>query len=492
MKYAIAAGHNATADTAEAILLAGGNAVDAAIAAYLTAFVAEPCMASGGGGAFANIRSADGKMWLVDFFCQTPKVKKPVAALEFEPIEVDFGTAKEVFYTGKGSVGVPGSFAGLFAMHERFGTIPMKELVQLPIQYAKEGALIDDFQSEDLELLKAILAVEETGRRLFYKNEKVRTKGDYIRMPDFANFLETIALEGVDLFYKGEIAQVITKSQEQGGYLTMADFEDYEVEFRRPLSFSYRGKKIFTNPLPSIGGSLLAHYLTELESFKFSERAFSNEHLKKLFTAFQNCESINRRPAALAKSLEQILSPNKKHGSTTHFNIVDQFGNAVSLTATVGEGSGIFIPGTDIQLNNMLGEGALMPDGFHSWDTDVRLSSMMAPTLMTDMEGQLELVTGTGGAGRIPAAITQVIHYLLDYEIPLEKAVNAPRVYLGEQTFNVEPGFEAEDLSGLDEVQLKNWNDQSLFFGGVHSIEVKADHFNASGDLRRDGVVRRN
>jgi len=490
MGYAIAAGHDATADTAQEILRNGGNAFDAAIAAFMTAFVAEPCMTSGGGGAFANVRKADGTCQLFDFFCQTPRYKRPVDELEFLPIEVDFGTTTELFHIGQGAVGVPGSIAGIFAMHKHLGSMPMKDLVQIPIQYAKEGVAVNAFQFQDMVLLKEILQFTDHGKHLFYKNDQLAQIGDQIKMPGLADFLDHIAREGSDLFYKGEIAQKIVAEQAAGGHLTMEDFEKYEVYIREPLKLKYRDKTILTNPLPSIGGSLVAHYLKYLESSNLAEFPMSKDFVNNLYHIFSKSEAINRRPSALAQSLSYLFDANKKHGSTSHFNIVDKWGNAISLTMTIGEGCGSFIEGTDIQLNNMLGEAALLPDGFHSWDTNVRLSSMMSPTITLDEKEQLEVVMGTGGAGRIPSAIAQVLHYLFDYKISIDEAVNHPRVYLGHGVFNLEPGFNHAFQVTDFGATLKSWEEQSLFFGGVHSILSRKGSLYASGDERRDGVIR--
>ncbi len=490
MSYAIAAGHDATADTAEEILRNGGNAFDAAIAAFMTSFVAEPCMSSGGGGAFAMIRKADGTCQLFDFFCQTPQFKRPVEQLDFSPIEVDFGTATEIFHIGQGSVGVPGSIAGIFALHQTLGSMPMKDLVQLPIQYAKEGIAINNFQSLDISLLKEILSYSEYGRELFCKEDTIKSVGDNIKMPAFADFLDFMASEGRDAFYKGEVAKKIVDGQQTGGHLTLEDFENYKVVVRDPLAFNYRGNHIYTNPLPSIGGSLMAHYLKYLEPLSLAEFPMSHDYVMNLLNVFSKAEAINRRPEYLEQSLNTLLSGNEKHGSTSHFNIVDRWGNAISLSMTIGEGSGCFVEGTDIQLNNMLGEAALLPDGFHSWTPNTRLSSMMSPTIVTDENHRLHVATGTGGASRIPAAIMQVLHYLLDYNLSVDEAVNNPRVHLGHNIFNLEPGLNTDMNQDHFANEIKQWNEQSLFFGGAHTILCQKNALYASGDERRDGVVR--
>ncbi len=493
MSFAIAAGHDATADTALEILKSGGNAFDAAIAAMMTAFVAEPGMASGGGGAFANIRKADGTCAIFDFFSQTPKQKRSLPGVDFFPIEVDFGTTIEIFHVGKGSTAVPGSIAGLFALHEHLGTMPMSRLVEIPIQYAKEGIQINAFQYYDYQLLENIFRIDPKAQSIFFKDGALKKIGEAIKMPGLAGFLEYMAEEGEAAFYKGEVAAKIIKDyREGGGYLTQEDFDDYKVIIRKPLSFGYKGKTILTNPFPSIGGKLMAHAMHYLEEQPIIGECLGDEHLKRLYTVLQKTDALGKYSHDLKASLNSILTKNKKHGSTSHFSIVDKWGNAISLTMTIGEGSGYFVDNTDIQLNNMLGEAALLPNGFHSWDPDTRLSSMMAPSIVLDKNQKLEIVTGSAGASRIASAITQLLHYLIDYKLSVEQAVNLPRVHLEHGAFNVEHGFRHNLKAAFFEDELKEWDSKSLFFGGAHSIYSRKGSLYASGDDRRDGVIRIN
>jgi gamma-glutamyltranspeptidase / glutathione hydrolase len=490
MSFAIAAGHDATADTALEILKSGGNAFDAAIAAMMTAFVAEPGMASGGGGAFANIRKADGTCLIFDFFSQTPRLKRPVKEVDFFPVEVDFGTTIEIFHVGKGATAVPGSIAGLFALHEQLGTVPMKRLVEIPIKYAREGVLITEFQHYDFQLLENIFRIDPKAQSLFFKNGELKNIGDSIKMPGLADFLEYMADEGAAAFYKGEIAAKIIKDHsEGGGYLTQEDFDNYEVIIRKPLAFRYKGKTILTNPFPSIGGKLIAHTMHYLEEEPLIGECLGDEHLKRLYKILQKTDALGKFSVDLKSSFNSIIK-NKKHGSTSHLSIVDKWSNAISLTMTNGEGSGYFVENTDIQLNNMLGESALVPSGFHSWDPDIRLSSMMAPTIVLGQNQSVEIVTGSAGASRIASAITQLLHYLIDYKLSVEQAVNLPRVHLEHGVFNMESGFKHNLKSTFFADELKEWQDKSLFFGGAHTILSRKGSLYASGDDRREGVIR--
>ena len=491
MSFAIAAGHDATADTALEILKSGGNAFDAAIAAMMTAFAAEPGMASCGGGAFANVRKAGDQCLIYDFFSQTPKYKRPVGEIDFFPIEVDFGTTIEVFHVGKGATAVPGMIAGLLTIHEQLGTIPLNRLVEIPIQYAKEGVQINQFQYYDYKLLENIFRIDPKAQPIFFKDGVLKNVGETIKMPGLADFLDLMAKEGAAAFYKGEIAgKIIRDYKEGGGYLSQEDFDDYEVIIRQPLEFEYKGKTIFTNPFPSIGGKLIAHTMHFLEEESLSSEVLGNEHLKKLYKALQKTDALGKSSHDLKSSLNEILNKNKKHGSTTQFSIVDKWDNAISLTMTIGEGCGYFVENTDIQMNNMLGEAALLPNGFHSWDPDIRLSSMMAPTIVLGQNQRTEIVTGSAGASRIASAISQLLHYLIDYKVSVEQAVNFPRVHLEHGVFNIESGFKHNLASTDFKEEFKEWDSKSLFFGGVHTILSRKGSLYASGDDRRDGVIR--
>ena len=477
---AIAAGHEITAETAAEIIKAGGNIFDAAIAAIMTAWVAEPCMASAGGGGFATIQTADGQFKVFDFFCQTPSNKRPVEEVEFYPVEIDFGATKEIFHIGRGATAVPGAVAGVFELHRLYGYMPFKELVQPAIEAAKAGVRLNNFQHIDLELLEPILGVSETGRAQFFKNNELKNVGDLIQMPFLADFLDFIAREGASAFYQGEVARkIVEDQQDNGGYLKMADFEQYKVIQRQPLVFSFQDRQILTNPLPSKGGNILKDFLKEWESETASVAWLEGSHLQKLHSIFHKVQ---------AKSIENGLPINEKRGSTTHLGIMDNQGNGISLTVSNGEGCGHFIENTDIQLNNMLGEAALMPNGFHNWQANTRMFSMMSPTLVSNKNNLLEMVLGSGGAGRIPYAIGQALINLIHFKQPLNEAVNAPRVHLQDDFFNVEPGFDTDKIPFFN--NQKMWEEQSMYFGGTHTVLFQEGKLDAVGDDRRDGVVK--
>jgi len=488
MNDAIAGGHGLTAQAAQDVLRAGGNAVDAAIAAFLMTWVAEPGMSSAGGGAFAMVCLDGEPAVLYDFFCQTPQRKRPLADVDFFPITIDFGDEQEVFHVGKGASAVPGAVAGVFALHERYGTMPMRELAQPAIEAAKQGVVVNDFHHFDFELVSPILRLDKRGEEIFYPNGKVPEVGERVYLSQMADFLEVMATEGRDLFYRGEIAQQIVSDYDSGGgFLTMADFEQYEVFVRKPLSFPYRGKMVFTNPEPSIGGTIIALTMAQFGEKLAKAHYLSAEHIHYLYEIFNKVDQLGKVPENLFRAIRQWQQ--KTWGSTTHFNVADKHGNAVSLSATIGEGCGYLVPGTDILMNNTLGEAVLLPHGFHSWRENVRLSSMMAPTIVLNEAHHPEIVLGTGGASRIAFAISQVLHLLIDHDLPIFDAVNAPRVHLEHGVLQVEVGFDDHPKADQLRHKLKIWQQQSLYFGGVHALRRVGNHWTAAGDQRRDGFA---
>ncbi len=492
----IAAGHPQTAAAATRIFEEGGNAFDAAVAALFATFATETCMSSVGGGGFANIVTADGQQQVIDFFCQTPRQKVLTHKLDFYPVDIDLGDTLETFHVGAGSSAVPGSVAGIYAMHKHLCTLPLKILIEPTIEIAKSGALVDDFQALDFKILETILRVHEDARPIWFRaDDNLKLEGDYLQMPQFADFLDSLVHEGADLFYKGEIARKVAKDYaEMGGQLTRADFEMYQVNYNRPLKLPYRNKTVLCNPAPSMGGALIALAMQRLSEKIIDYHYQDAKHIETLYQVYQYHNRLHSNPDFLKNELKQQgwftdYPETAKWGGTTHFSIADEHGNAVAITSSNGEGSGYMIPGTDIMMNNMLGEAALLPNGFHSWQADTRLTSMMSPTIVLDENQQVEIVTGSGGAGRIPGVILQVLHYLLDHKLPLEQAIDAPRLHLEHQVLNLEPGF-SDNIGHINiKEDINRWGDKALYFGGVHTIQRLPHGFEAIGDGRRSGVI---
>ncbi|MEB3311792.1 MAG: gamma-glutamyltransferase [Snowella sp.] len=509
-KGVIAAGHPKTAEAGRLMLELGGNAFDAAIAAVFAAFVVESTLTSAGGGGFLLAHTEDHQDLLFDFFCQTPRYPKPLFDIEFYPVELNFGGALQIFHIGKGAIAVPGALAGAFTVHQRLGKLPFTTVIEPAIDYARNGFILNSFNEFTHQLLEPILLGEPEGQELYAPSGKLLEQGDISYHHNFAQTLTYLAEKGIQDFYQGDIAHQIVKDLSSGGYLTLEDLQAYEVIVRKPLKLNYRGYELLTNPPPSSGGTLIAFALKLLESLDLKQLEWgSAEHLTLLSQVMRctNTARKNHYDEAIyqASLVEEFLSPANcqtyqqelqgvcnKLGSTTHISVMDDLGNAASVTTSNGEGSSYIVPGTGIMLNNMLGEADLNPQGFHHWQPNQRLSSMMSPTLVLK-NGRPEMVLGSGGSNRIRTAILQVISNCLDFDLPIAIAVNRSRIHWENQTLDLEPLNCPEVLNKLvfaDETRINLWDNLNMFFGGVHATRLSDNgELEGVGDPRRSGVA---
>jgi gamma-glutamyltranspeptidase/glutathione hydrolase len=488
----------------------GGNVFDAVVAAVMAAFVVESTLTSPAGGGFLLAHTQTGQNILFDFFTQTPQQKRDPAAIDFYPVQVNFGTVRQEFHIGLGSMAVPGAIGGLLHVHQRLGKLPRSVIVEPAIHYAKQGTAVSAFQTYCFEILSPILLSSAGSRQLFAPTGELPQIGSQFAMPDLADTLAFLAVEGARGFYHGEIAQQLVQDcQAKGGYLTLNDLAHYQVIERQPLTTTYRGTTFLTNPPPSAGGALIAFALALLNQIPLSDLPFgSTEHITCLARSMQRTNQARQQgfDAQLdAENVtEQLLHPDNlsiyglgampvnKWGSTTHLSAIDQDGNAASVTTSNGEGSGYVIPGTGIMMNNMLGEADLHPQGFHQWQENVRISSMMAPTMILQHD-KPAIVLGSGGSNRIRTAILQVISNLLDFDMPVEQAVGSPRIHWEAGVLNLEPGLDQLIIDRsqfpFDQV-IEPWQQRNMFFGGVHAV-TRSSHgeFAGAGDPRRNGSV---
>ncbi|NNE26347.1 MAG: hypothetical protein HKN09_05850 [Saprospiraceae bacterium] len=483
MPFAISAGHELTRDTAKLIIDNGGNAFDAAIAAYAVMFIAEPAMASAGASGFATTYFKEkNERKVFDFFSQTPIRKSKRDDIDYYPIHIQFVDASEEFHVGLASSTVPGAIAGIYALHDRYGTIPIAELFQPAISHCKAGVPLDDFQAYDLKLLQDILKSSPVGQDIFFKDDRIKVCGENIQMHKAADFLDFIGNEGPRPFYYGEIATSICRdANERGAHFTREDFESYKVHVHDPLMLDIDKYHIAVPGTPSIGSYGLALY------WGLCER----EHWDDAGALKYTAENIRNKAKVITQlrklyphidfdlHLEQVSSK-----GTSHFSILDKDGNAISLTTSIGEGCGYFIPHTDMHMNNMLGETYLLPGGAHSWTTNVRLNSMMTPTLAFK-DQDLFLISGSGGASRIPVAIKQVLSNLIHENMSLKESTESPRIHFQENTLHLEDNRDCYIPKG--NFEIKRWSGKSLYFGGVNSVLSRDGHLEAWADQRRLG-----
>lgn len=506
----IAAGHQKTAEAGIEIFRLGGNAFDAAVAAVLASFVTESALTSAAGGGFLLAHTKANDNILFDFFSQTPRQKRTKGDLNFYPVEVNYGDAVQEFHIGLGSMAVPGNMGGIFHVHKQLGRLPFKVVAEPAIHYAKTGVELDEFQYYVLTILKEIMTDSREARQVYAPDGELIQPGGTLYMNNFASTLAYLAQKGPREFYEGEIAQQLVKDcQDSGGYLTLEDLKNYRVIERKPLVIDYRGNTFLTNPPPSSGGILIAFALKILSKVEVDNIGFgTSRHLQTLAQVMcltnearkdgyntnlyqKDVDKTFLSADHVAQYQHQLTEIINKWGSTTHISVIDEEGNAASVTTTHGEGSSYVIPGTGIMVNNMLGESDLNPHGFHQWQENMRISSMMAPTIVLK-DNKPEIVLGSGGSNRIRTAILQVISNIVDFKMHVNEAVNSPRVHWENNVFNIEPGFSEEAIKAIldDNNQLVLWKKKNMFFGGVHTVMENSEGIiEGAGDRRRNGAI---
>ena len=503
-KGAVAAGHPQTAEAAALLLEAGGNAFDAALAALCAACVAEPVLTSLGGGGFLTARTAAGDTRVYDFFVQTPRRKRPLDEIELFPVLADFGTAQQEFHIGMGSVATPGTVRGLFEVHRALGSVPMRRIVEPAVAAARDGVRLNQLQAYIFSVVAPIYLATPGARALYASPEDPRRlfgAGEQMRQPELADALDLLAIEGDRLFYEGEIARTLAELCEHGGgQIGSADLASYRVCTRVPLRRDYRGARLYLNPLPSSGGLLIAFALALLEGQDLARDPFGAPgHLLTLARVMEQTNLARNAGTADAQLLSNDWVARYRRAldgrplatsGTTQISVLDAWGNAASLTLSNGEGCGHVLPGTGIMLNNMLGEEDLNPHGFHLWREDLRVSSMMAPTV-AEHAGRL-IALGSGGSNRLRTAILQTLINLVDFGMPPAAAVAAPRIHLERDRISIEPGLAADTVRLLTDhwPDHQLWDEPNLFFGGTHTVVYDGRQFAGAGDPRRGGVLR--
>lgn len=511
MRGAIAAGHQLTAEAGARVLAEGGNAVDACVAAAFASWVAESPLTGPGGGGFMLVhRARDRSTRVFDFFVAAPGLGlEPGAATAMEAVDVDFsGDSSQVFKIGAASCAVPGAAAGLEAAHHAHGSLPWRELIAPAIELARDGLELTRPQAYLHAILDLILRHTPEGRAV-YGEEARLVAGDRIAIPDLATTLELLAERGAAELCTGELAHALVGHvRAGGGSITERDLLEYRVVRRRPVHADYRGHGFCSNPPPSAGGVLIGYALRlldrlDLDTEPGSARAIAllaevmgeqgrarahgferallrgglDAHLRR-----EEPRGAARIEARLGATVREQATP----GGTTHISVIDGRRNAAALTISTGSGSGIVVPGTGIQLNNMLGEFDLpRPPRPGS-----RLSSMMSPSLVNREDGP-RLVVGSAGSLRLRSAVLQVVVNVAGHGMPVAQAVERPRMHLEGPHLHCEGGTDAEEVDRLVGMgyDVVRWRRRNLYFGGVAAVEVLPDgSLAAAGDPRRGGA----
>lgn len=477
----VAAGHPVTAETGAAVLRDGGNAVDAALAAMLASWVCEPLLTGPGSGGYLMVAGAGREPVLLDFFVAAPgHGADPSRAAPLEAVTVSFGEAEQTFHCGAASVGVPGTPAGIAAAHARWGSGSLADLAAPAAKLAREGVPVAAQQAFVFDLLEGILVRFAEGRAVFTPTGDVLREGDSFASEDLAATIERLGADGDRPFYEGDLAgELVRFLDDRGGLLTRDDLRAYRAVEREPVRVGYRRRTILTNPPPSAGGTLIALALGLLERAAPGDPAALVEAMARAQDERSDAfvEGLAEGPPFARRFLADRL------GSTTHVSTRDADGLVCAVTCTNGEGCGLVVPGLGIHPNNIMGEEDLNPRGFGRTPPGTRMPSMMAPTVVLDPDGEVELALGSAGSNRIRSAITQVIRGVLDDGRDVVEAVEAPRLHLEDGVLYAEPGA-AVPAAHAD--AAKRFAAPNLFFGGCQAVTRDG---RGAGDPRRGGAV---
>ena len=501
--FAASAGTPYAAEAAAEVFRAGGNAADAAVAAAAAVSVTEPLLSSIGGGGFALVRDPNGDAELIDFYDTMPGKGLPASAFGAggnpQTVVLKYGAGVNST-VGGASVAVPGALRGWEALLKRYGRLTLAQNLAPAIRLSREGFRLCKTSAMWFQVAEEVLRLTEETRKNFYNGDRVYLEGEEVRFPELADTLEAIGEGGVDLFYKGELARHLSSYiLKVGGIITERDLAEYEAVIRKPLTVAYGTGTVYTNGAPSAGGPTLAQMLRIVSGYDLA--AIPEDDYVRVMTGAMKYALHDREIAYVDGAENEIVAQRltseeyareqrrRIFGSpqTTHVSCVDAGGSAVSITATMGYGSGLVIPGTGIPVNNTLGEPELNPKGFHALEPGERLISSMSPTILSSELGGL-IALGSPGASRIPTAILQTLVGVLDFGMPLESSVLAPRFHAEGDLFAYEAGAPTADLDRYE--QVLTFEGPNMYFGGVNAVRRTTEGlFEAAADPRRSGGV---
>ncbi|MBX3463782.1 MAG: gamma-glutamyltransferase [Planctomycetes bacterium] len=448
------------------VLRQGGNAVDAAVAVALALAVTHPQAGNLGGGAFLLLRMADGRTAAID--CRERAPRRATADMYLRP---DGSVDQDRIQFGASAAGVPGSPAGLLLALHKYGTRSLPQLAAPAIRLAREGFAVDQFLAADLAAHARDLGRYPSTRAVFFRGDAPLRQGDVLVQTDLAATLERFAKDGLRGFYGGETAARITAQMERdGGHVTAADLAAYEAREREPLRGTYRGHEVIGMPPPSSGGVALLQMLALLEPHDLRGMGFGGSDAVHLLTEVMRRAYADRSkwlgdPDHAAVPLPGLLDPGylrelgasirldrksevrpgtppgaEPGDDTTHFSVIDGAGNAVACTTTINStfGSMLVVDGAGFLLNNEMDDFSAKPGvpnqfGLVGGKANAiapgkRMLSSMTPTIVL-RDGELRLVLGAPGGGRIITAVLQTLLNVVDHGMDLEYAVRAARVH---------------------------------------------------------------
>lgn len=512
-------------DVGVAVLKAGGNAVDAAVAIGFALAVTHPAAGNIGGGGFMLARFADGRSYFLDFRERAPAKASRDMYLD------ESGKPTRDSIEGWRAAGVPGTVRGLEMAHKKLGRKSWRELVQPSVDLAANGFTVSYPFSRSLESDRILSQFSES-RRIFVNGGKGFQTGDKLVQPELARVLDRIAKQGSKDFYEGETARKLAAGMAaNGGLITLDDLKNYKAVERTPLVGRYKGYDILTAPPPSSGGigilqmlgmlelsgyeknglhsAAEIHYVAEAMRRFYADRSKhfgdpdffrvpASSLLDPAYIASRRA-SINPDRATSSESLSPgVFAAGKESGQTTHFSIVDAEGNAVSLTYTLNGsyGSGVTVPGLGFLLNNEMDDFAAKPgepnmfklvqgEGNAIQPGKTPLSSM-TPTIVTK-DGELFLVVGGPGGGRIISSVLQVMLNVIDFGLNVQDAIDRPRFHHQWQpdVISMEAGFSPDTIRLLESRGHKV--DASISVARIEAIHILGGWIQGGADGRGYG-----
>ncbi|MEM1173268.1 MAG: gamma-glutamyltransferase [Pseudomonadota bacterium] len=514
------------------ILAQGGNAVDASIATGLALAVTLPRAGNIGGSGFMLIHMAETKETIaLDYYSAAP------AVVDREVYRDESGKINRSNRYGYAGAAIPGTVAGFQRALENYGTMSWREVAQPAIDLARDGIVVSDDLHYALAAKRRVLSQDSGSRSVYFKPDgTLYAPGETIKFPDLAATLEAIADEGADAFYRGSIAALMDEAMsESGGFLKRTDLEGYAVYEDEPIRCAYR-EYVVALMVPPSSGVYVCQLLNILENHDVGGMGAGSadyfhvfaEALKRVFadrSVFTGGRPQFAMPVALltdkayaddlaasidlqkatpfSEILPGALAPEEESRDTTHYSIVDRFGNAVSNTYTLGSsfGSGVTIPGTGVLLNDHIGNFALSvgepgATGFQANPNNrpepgKRAVSTISPMLVFK-DDKLVLVTGSPGGTRIISAVAQVLVSIVDFDMNVAEATMAPRIH---QLWSADEAdsLQMERGHSMDTVRLLQRKGHAVeispTFGSVQSIYVDGDTSYGAADPRRPGAL---
>ncbi|HET7229089.1 MAG TPA: gamma-glutamyltransferase [Longimicrobium sp.] len=514
------------------ILRRNGNAVDAAVAVHFALAVVNPEAGNIGGGGFMVVRMADGTVAALDF-----REAAPMKATRDMYLTATGAVSDTLSLVGRLASGVPGSVAGMWEAHRRFGKLPWAELVQPAINLA-EGIVIHERLAGSLRRNKDIVNHYAETQRIFAPGGKMLLVGDRLVQSDLAETLRRIQQQGADGFYRGRTAELIEQEMQRGGgIITRDDLSRYRAIWRDPIRFTYRGNTVISMPPPSSGGATMAEMLKILEGYDLKSAGFLSPRYVHLFAeaarrAYADRNSYLADPDFVPQPTARMISapyvasrratirldratpsadvapglgPAPGEGqNTTHYSIVDQLGNAVAVTTTLNSlyGSGVTVTGAGFLLNNEMddftskpgvpNQFGLVQGAANAIAPGKRMLSAMAPTIILDGRGRLRAVTGTPGGSTIITSIAQMVSNIVDFDMDVATAELAPRLH--HQHLPDTLRFERHGLEDTTVARLRQMGhamaEREGYQGDVQTIIVlPTGYVTGASDPRRGGAA---